>query len=84
LLSLDFVRTRRTSNLHCTENSIYVFPEMKLHRIIPNSYIHVSVIDLYIPRIGRSIWLQHNMQINPGNIKLVADRRVWKLKDRAL
>ncbi len=37
--------------LHCTENPIYVFSEMKLCGIIPNSYIHVSVSDLYIPWI---------------------------------
>ncbi len=67
MLSLDFVHTRRIPHIHCTENSIYVLPEMKLRRIVPNSYIHVSVIDLYIPRIDRSIWLQQNMQTNPGN-----------------
>jgi hypothetical protein len=44
---------------HCTANPIYVFPEMKLGGLVPNSYIHVSVSDLYIPRIGLSIWLQH-------------------------
>jgi hypothetical protein len=35
---------------HCTENPIYVFPEMKLRFLVPNSYMHVSVSDLYIPR----------------------------------
>ncbi len=35
---------------------IYVFPEMKLHDLVPNSYIHVSVSDLYIYRIGLPIW----------------------------
>ncbi len=34
--------------------SIYVFPEMKLRALVHNSYIHVSVSDLYIPRIGLS------------------------------
>jgi hypothetical protein len=28
---------------HCTENRNYVLPEMKLHGLVPNSYIHVSV-----------------------------------------
>ncbi len=37
--------------MHCTENPIYVFSEMKLRSLIPNSYIHVSVSDLYIIRI---------------------------------
>jgi hypothetical protein len=41
--------------LHCTENMIYVFLEMKLRGLVPNSYIHVSVSDLYIHRIGLHI-----------------------------
>jgi hypothetical protein len=46
--------------VHCNENPIYVFLEMKLGGLVPNSYIHVSVSDLYIPRCGLSIWLQKN------------------------
>jgi hypothetical protein len=41
----------------------------------PNFHIHVSVGDLYIPRIGPHIWLQQNgsvyfenRQTDPGNI----------------
>jgi hypothetical protein len=37
-----------TIGLHCIENPIYVFPEMKLRGLVPNSYNHVSVSDLYI------------------------------------
>jgi hypothetical protein len=55
-------------NTHCTKNPIYVFPEMKLRGLIPNSYIHVTVSDLYIPRIGLPIWLRQNKQTDPGNI----------------
>ncbi len=40
---------------HCTENTIFVFPEMKLRGLVPNDYIHVSSSDLYIPRIGLPI-----------------------------
>jgi hypothetical protein len=40
---------------------------MELHGLVPNSYIHVSVSDLYIPRIGLPIWLQQNRQTDPGN-----------------
>jgi hypothetical protein len=36
---------------HCTENPIYVFPEKELRSLSPNSYVHVSVSDLYISRI---------------------------------
>jgi hypothetical protein len=54
--------------MHCTENPIYVFLEMKLCSLVPNSYIPVSVSDLFIPRIRLPIWLQHNWQTDPGNI----------------
>jgi hypothetical protein len=55
-------------DLHCTENPIYVFPEMKLRGLVPNFYIHVSVSNLYIPGIGLPIWKQHDRQTDPGNI----------------
>jgi hypothetical protein len=44
---------------HCTENPIDEFPEMKPQGLVPNSYIHVSVSDLNIRRIGLPICLQH-------------------------
>jgi hypothetical protein len=50
-------------NAHCSKNRIYVFPEKKLRSLNPNSYIHVSVSDLYNPRIGPHIWLQQHRQI---------------------
>jgi hypothetical protein len=53
--------------IHCNEIR-YVFPEMKLRGLIPNSYIRVSVSDLYILMAGLSIWLQQNSQTDPGNI----------------
>jgi hypothetical protein len=53
---------------HCTENPIYVFPEMKLRGLLPKSYIHVSVTDLYPSRICLPIWLQQNSQTDPGEI----------------
>jgi hypothetical protein len=48
--------------LHCIENPINVFPEMKLGGLVPISCIHVSVSGLYIPRIGLPIWVQQNSQ----------------------
>jgi hypothetical protein len=38
------------------ENPIDIFPAMKLHGRVPNSYIRVSVSDLYISR-DRSAYL---------------------------
>ncbi len=35
-------------------------PRMKLRGLVPYSYIHASVSDLYIPTIGLPIWLQQN------------------------
>ncbi len=48
-------RQKEEDSPHCTENPFYAFPEMKLCGLIPNSYIRVSVSDLYIPRIGSKI-----------------------------
>ncbi len=54
---------------HCNENPIYVFPEKEFRGPSPNSYIHMSVNDLYIPRIGsHTIWQQQNRQNDPENI----------------
>ncbi len=41
-----------------TENSKKIFPEKKLRGLSPNSFIYVSVSDLYIPTIGLPILLQ--------------------------
>ncbi len=67
---------------HCNENPIYVFPEMKLRGHVPNSYIHVSVSDLYIPRIGLPIWLQQNRQTDPWIYKSLIDAWPGKLRNR--
>ncbi len=56
------------ANLHCTKNPIYVFPGKELRDLSPNSYIHVSVSDLYILMIGLHIWLQQNRQTDYENI----------------
>jgi hypothetical protein len=54
--------------LHCKENPIYVFLFWELRGLSPNFHIHVSVSDLYIPRIGPHISPQHDRQTDPGNI----------------
>jgi hypothetical protein len=35
---------------------------MKVRGLVPNSYIHVTVSDLYFPRIFLPNWLQQNRQ----------------------
>jgi hypothetical protein len=47
---------------------MHVFPEKKLLGISPNLHIHVSVSDLYIPRIHPHIFLQQNRQTDGGNL----------------
>ncbi len=54
---------------------IYVFPVMNLlvpkqiyNVLSPSSYTHISVIYLYISRIGLPILLQGNMWTDPGKI----------------
>jgi hypothetical protein len=53
---------------HYTENSKQIYPEMKLRGLVPNSDIHVSVRDLFIPTIGLAILLQENRRTDRGNI----------------
>ncbi len=47
----------------------------------PNFHIHVSVSDLYIPRIGLPIWLQPNRQTDHGNI-YVTHRYMSNINER--
>ncbi len=50
---------------HNTENSKYIFSEKELRGLSPNFHIHVSVSDLYLPRIGLPILLQENTWTDP-------------------
>jgi len=43
-------------------------PLLEIVRRHSQFYIHVSVGDFYIPRIRPHIWLQQNLQTDPGNI----------------
>ncbi len=49
--------------MHCNENPIYLFLFWELRGLSPNFHIHVSVSDLYIPRID-----PENMYINLSQI----------------
>jgi hypothetical protein len=46
----------KINTAHCNENSIYVFLFWELRGLSPNFHIHVSVSDLYFPRIGLSTY----------------------------
>ncbi len=54
---------------HCNKNPIYVFLFRELRGLIPNFHIHVSVSDLYIPRIGPRIFL---------NLSQIYECRNWE------
>jgi hypothetical protein len=42
----------RSTYAHCKENPIFIFLSWELRGLSTNFHIHVSVSDLYIPRIG--------------------------------
>jgi hypothetical protein len=50
-----------------------LFPKQNVNVLSPNFHIHVSVSDIYIPRIGLPILLQPNRETGPDNVK-IADR----------
>ncbi len=63
------IHTRcRALQRHNTENSKQIFPEKELRGHSSNSYIHVSVGDVYITTIGQPILLQENRWTDDGNI----------------
>jgi hypothetical protein len=43
------------NSTHCNGNSVYIFLFWELRGLSPNFHIHVSVSDLYIPRMGPHI-----------------------------
>jgi hypothetical protein len=53
---------------HNTEISKQIFPEKEVRGYSPNSNIHVSVSDLFIPLIGLFILLQDNRWTERGSI----------------
>ncbi len=55
---------------HCNENPFNVFLFWELRGLSPNFHVHVSVSDLYIPRVRPHNFLQQNMQINHGNMNV--------------
>ncbi len=48
---------KHVSSVHCNGNSVYIFLFWELRGLSPNFHMHVSVSDLYIPRIGPRLHL---------------------------
>ncbi len=61
------------------KNPIYVFLCWELCGLSSNFIIHVSVNDLYIPRIGPHISCSRIGRSIVGNYKSLTDTRMWKL-----
>jgi hypothetical protein len=64
--------------MHCKENPIDEFLFWEMHGLSPNFHNHVSISDLYIPRIGPHISLQQNKQTDPGNLSQIYECRNWE------
>ena len=47
-----------------------VISKTELYCSVSSFHLHVSVSDLYIPRIGLPFFLQPNRQTDPGNTKI--------------
>ncbi len=57
----------RVLGVHCNEKPICVFLEKELRGLSPNFNIHVSVSDLYVPRISPHISCSRIGRPIPGN-----------------
>ncbi len=64
---------------HCNGNSVSIFLFLELRGLRPNLYIHVSVSDLYIPRIGPHISSSRNGSSIVGIYNSLTDTGMWKL-----
>ncbi len=61
-------RNMENNSLSSTENLKKIFSEKELRSYSPNSYIHVSVSDLFNSLIGMPILLQENKWTERENI----------------
>jgi hypothetical protein len=65
--------------IHCNENPTYVFLFWELRGLSPSFHIHMSVSDLYIPRIGPYILCSRIGRSIVGIYKSLTDTWMWKL-----
>jgi hypothetical protein len=66
-------------SLHCNGNSVYIFLFWELRGLSPNFHIHVSVNDLYIPKISLHISSSRKGRPIVGIYSSLTDMRMWKL-----
>jgi hypothetical protein len=59
------------------EKTIYVFLFWEMRGLTPNFHVHVSVSDLYIPRIGPHLFLEQKRRIDRGIYKSLTDTCMW-------
>jgi hypothetical protein len=60
----------------CIPRNETVISRQNYNVLYPSSYTHISVIYLYISRIGLPILLEENMWTGPGNIRTNAHRHM--------
>ncbi len=65
--------------VHCNGNSTYVFLFWELHGLSPNFHIHVSVSDLYIPKIDPHISSSRKDRPIVGIYNSLTDTWMYKL-----
>ncbi len=83
LVSATSLQCQWAPPLWCTVpiDTIYVFPEIKQRGFVSNSCIHVSLNDLYIPRISLPSKISRPIL---GIYKSLTDTWMWNLGDRTL
>jgi hypothetical protein len=65
-------------DLHCNENPIYTFLFWELRGLSPNFHIHVSVSDLYIPRICHIFSCRRSWKYI--NLSQIYECRNWEIE----
>ena len=66
-------------SMHCNGNSFYIFLFWELRGLSPNFHIHVSVSNLYIPRICPHISSSRKGRTFVGIYNSLTDTWMWKL-----
>ncbi len=74
-----FTKSSSFPHLHCNGNSVYISLFWELRGLSPNFHIHMSVNDLYIPRIGPHISSSRNGSSVVGIYNSLTETWMWKL-----